>query len=157
MVVELLRFVDPSIGSTEPEEAVLKSPDDVRFSSNLREVYGRIEHKISTYPRGYVVSRSQSGKRVALAFHPNLLEGDLVPEGKWNIEDTYIADDYSEAFPLIRWEAIEKCPKERIAEAIYDHWMDMQAAKEDKSYWDDFERGDDEEPRRGGWEIPSSP
>lgn len=146
-ILELLKFVDPAIVPELPDEVVLESPADVRFSEKVRERDGGIQSKVSTYPRGYCISLSQSGTRIALSFHPNLVEGDQMPAGGWNIPEKLLV--HGGAFVIIPWEAVEDCPKERIAEGIYEHWKSCQETKQNTSYWNDFHDGQTD--HAGGW------
>lgn len=132
------------------QETQLASPSDVEFSSEVRERASGITFKNSSFPRGYSVSRSQDGTRIALSFHPNLVQGDVLPAGNWNIPGRYIAHDDLGAFALIEWEPIEDCPPGCIQDVIYEHWQGIQATKEEdpKTYWGDFPVSEE---RQGGW------
>ena len=85
---------------------------------------------------------------MSLAFYPNLVEGDLVGQGPWNLSGKYFAP--GGAVALITWDPVEDCTKERIAEKIYEHWLSCQDPDKGQDYWDGFGTGDDEDPK-GGW------
>ena len=134
-LVELIKQIAPDItGPLEIDDRELASPDDVRFRQTPKEDRHGIQRTISTHPRGYCISLDSTGTRVALSFHPNLLDGDSYPRGPWNLSDRHIAE--GGAFALITWESTEDCPVEKLREEVYKHWRQCQKSPDiKKEFW----------------------
>lgn len=97
----------------------LTSHEDIWFSPVIRTRDGRIRYLITENPLGYQVCYSAG--RVAIAYHPNLEDGEEIPKGPWNLPDGHMTE--GGAFALQTWTPEANISKEEITTLIFEHWQ----------------------------------